>query len=179
MKVAARLLGLLAGASVLFAAATAANPLASAPVPVKASVRNEIFPAAGGGYFTWSKSRRSSSSPFDAYLQRGINPAIKLNAKGTQGYAGGTDGVRVAYQEARGVKSDIRLFDLTTRRRNSPAGVNTNRWEWRPSISGNWLLFNRGMIFSTGLQQVLLKNLVTGELRVLDSLRSKDGGLQV
>ena len=142
-------------------------------------MRNEIYPAFAGEYFTWSKSRRSTSSPFDAYLQRGTNPASKLNAKGTQGYAGGTDGVRVAYQEALGLKSDIRLFDLATRRRSSPKGVNTKRWEWRPSISGGWLLFDRGMIFSSGLQQVLLKNLVTGELRVLDSLKSKNGGLQV
>jgi hypothetical protein len=179
MKVTFRLLGLLAGTGILVAAATAASPFASTPVPVKASVRNEIYPAFGGEYLTWSKSRRSSSSPFDAYLQRGTATALKLNAKGTEGYAGGTDGVRVAYQEARGLKSDIRFFDLTTRRRSSPAGVNTKRWEWRPSISGNWLLFDRGMIFSASLQQVLLKNLVTGELRVLDSLRSKNGMLQV
>jgi hypothetical protein len=177
MKV-TRLLGLFAAAGIL-AGASAANPLVSTPVPVKASVRNEIYPAFAGEYLTWSKSRRSSLSPYDAYLQRGTNPATKLNAKGTQGYAGGTDGVKVAYQETLGLKSDIRLFDLATRRRSSPAGVNTKRWEWRPSISGGWLLFDRGMIFSSSLQQVLLKNLVTGELRVLDSLKNKNAGLQV
>jgi hypothetical protein len=177
MKV-TRLIGLLVAAGIL-ASTSAAHPLASAPVPVKVSVRNEIYPAFGGEYFTWSKSRRSTSSPFDAYLQRGTNPAVKLNAKGTQGYAGGTDGVRVAYQEATGVKSDIRLFDVATSHRSSPKGVNTKRWEWRPSISGNWLLFNRGMIFSSALQQVLLKNLVTGETRVLDSVKNRNAGLQV
>jgi hypothetical protein len=179
MKVTLRLLGLLAGASVLAAAATAATPMASTPLPVKASVRNEIYPAFGGEYLTWSKSRRAGSSPYDAYIQRGTSPAVKLNAKGTQGYAGGMDGLRVAYQETRGVKSDIRLFDLATRRRSTPKGVNTKRWEWRPSVSGDWLLFNRGMIFSSAVQQVLLKNLVTGELRVLDSVKSKNAGLQV
>jgi hypothetical protein len=151
---------------------------ATAPSPVKSSPRNEGTPAAGGDYFSWAKSRRGHPRIYDAWAQRSGSAAFKVNAPGTSGWSGGIDGTRLAYQELRGRNSDVRFFDLATRRRsNPPTGVNTKRWEWRPTVSGNWLLFGRGAAFSAS-QAVILRNLVTGEQRVLDTLQSKRGVLQ-
>jgi hypothetical protein len=168
-----RLVGLLAGAALLAAIASAAT----APVPVKASSRNEALPAAGGEYFAWAKSRRGAPMTFDVFAQRGTEAPIKVNASKTIGWAGGIDGTRLAFQELSKENSNIRFFDLATRVRSSPAGVNTKRWEWRPTTSGNWLLYGRGVVFSSS-QAVILRNVATGEERVLDTLRSKSGYLQ-
>ncbi|HMJ00945.1 MAG TPA: hypothetical protein VK488_14000 [Gaiellaceae bacterium] len=169
-----RAVGLFAVAGLLTVTASAAT----APVPVKTSPRNETTPAASGDYFAWAKSRRGQPHTLDVYAQLGTEAPVKVNARRTYGWAGGIDGTRLAYQEVSKRNSNIRFFDLTTHRRNSPQGVNTKRWEWRPTISGDWLLFDRGVVFSGSKQQVILRNLVTGEQRVLDSLRSKHGLLQ-
>jgi hypothetical protein len=94
-----------------------------------------------------------------------------VNRARTDGYLGGFEGDTLVYQEVRGRQSNIVLYDLTTRSRsNPPAGVNTSLWEWHPTISGDWLLFSRGN-FRARLDQVLLRNLTTGETRVLDRTR--------
>ena len=66
-----------------------------------------------------------------------------MNAPGTSGYNGGIDGTTLVYQQVRRGQSDLRLFDLVTQQRSIPAGVNTPQWEWRPSISGQWVMFGR------------------------------------
>jgi hypothetical protein len=165
------------GLAILTAAAAAA---ASPPVPVKTSVRNETTPAAGGEYFAWAKSRRGRPNVYDVWAQHGTAPPFKVNAPKTRGWAGGIDGTRLVYQQVKGgSRSDIRLFDLATRRRSAPrAGVNTSRWEWAPSLSGDWLLFGRGAATSGSLQQVILQNLVSGERLVLDRMVSRHGYLE-
>jgi hypothetical protein len=165
-----RLVGPLVGACVFVFTASAD----SVPVPVKASPRNEVTAAAGGDYFAWAKSRRRHPGLYDVWAQRGTEAPFKVNAPGTYGWAGGIDGTRLVYQEVRnGLQSDIRFFDLATRRNSRPAGVNTKRWELAPTISGDWLLFGRGMNYSSSTQQVILRDLATGEQRVLDRLRNK------
>ena len=165
------------GLAILTAAAAAAP---SPPVPVKHSTRNETTPAAGGEYFAWAKSRRGRPNVYDVWAQRGSGRPFKVNAPKTRGWAGGIDGTRLVYQQVKdGWKSDIRFFDLARRRRSAPpAGVNTSRWEWAPSLSGGWLLFGRGEAVRDSLQQVILQNLTSREKIVLDSLRSKNGFLQ-
>jgi hypothetical protein len=165
----------LTGAGLLSVAAAAT---ATAPVPVKATTRNENTPAASAGYFAWSKSRLGKPKTFDVWAQATGEVPFKVNAPKTVGWAGGIDGTRLAYQEVWKQNSDIRLFDLVTRRRSNPPGVNTKRWEWRATISGDWLLFGRGRIFTPATQQVILRNLVTGEQRMLDTVRNKNGMLQ-
>jgi hypothetical protein len=169
-----RLVGTFAVAGLLAVTASAAT----APVPVKASSRNEALPAAGGDYFAWAKSRRGMLRIFDVYAQHGTEAAVKVNAPKTHALTGGIDATRLAYQEisSKG-NSNIRFFDLTTRRRSSPPGVNTKRYEWRPTISGEWLLFGRGIPFGGSRQQVILRNLVTGEQRILGSIRSRSRAL--
>ena len=56
-----------------------------------------------------------------------------------------------------------------------PPGVNTPKWECCATISGGWLLFSRGQAYSRDRQLVLLRNLTTGEQRVLDQLQNRNG----
>ncbi len=151
-----------------------------APIPVKTTSRSELAPAAGGDWFAWTKSRgNDSGSLLDVWAQRGTEPAFKVNPRNTQGYTGGTDGARLVYQLIRGAnanRSDLRLFDLSTRRHLPlPRGVNTTRWECCGTISGDWLLHSRGLVYTRNVQLLLLRNLVTGEVRVLDKLQNKNG----
>jgi hypothetical protein len=169
-----KLLVLLSAGGLLVATAAAST----APAPVKASSRNEDTPAAAGEYFSWAQSRRAHPRLFDVWAQQGGAAPFKVNASGTSGRSGGIDGTRLVYQQVRRRNSDIRFYDLATRRHVSPpAGVNTKRWEWRATISGNWLLYGRGVVFSSS-QAVILRNIATGEERVLDTLRNKSGYLQ-
>jgi hypothetical protein len=148
---------------------------ATSPAPVKAAARNEATPAAGGPYFSSAKSRSGRPRVYDVFAEQQGQPAFRVNAPNTWAYGGGIDGTRLVYQQGRKDNSDVVFFDLPSRRRSAvPPGVNTRRWEWRPLISGDWLLFGRGAPYSPALQLVLLRNLVTGEERVLDSLRRRN-----
>jgi hypothetical protein len=159
--------------------ATALAIGATTPVAVKATARNEAGPAAGEDWFAWSRSRERQASPYDLYAQRAGGKPFKVNAKGTQAYAGGIYGTTLVYQVIRGqlaAHSDLRLFNLATRRHlRIPRGIDTNAWECCASISGDWLLFSRGHSYSADRQLVLLRNLRTGEQRVLDTLRNRRG----
>lgn len=151
-----------------------------APIPVKTSSRSELAPTAGGEWFAWTRSRENASgSLLDVWGQRGTEPAFKVNPRNTQGYTGGIDGGRLVYQlivGANASRSDLRLFDLSTRRHLPvPRGVNTTRWECCGTISGDWLLHSRGLVYTKRIQLLLLRNLVTGEVRVLDKLQNKNG----
>jgi hypothetical protein len=152
---------------------------ASTPIPVKTTRHNEVSPSAGGDWVVWSRSRERGVSPFDLFAQHAADPAFRVNRKGTQAYGGGIDGTRLIYQLIRGqyaTASDLRLFDLQTRRLTTlPPGVNTKNWECCGTISGDWILFSRGRVYGAGRQLVLLRNLVTGEQRLLASLRNKNG----
>jgi hypothetical protein len=151
---------------------------ATTPAPVKTSPRNEVTPAASGPYFSWAKSRSGRPKVYDVFVEQGGQPAFRVNAPNTWGNGGGIDGTRLVYQQVRRHNSDIVFFDLASRRRSdAPAGVNTRRWEWQPHSSGDWLLYGRGAPYSPALQLVLLRNLVTGEERALDSLRMRNAVL--
>lgn len=167
------------GLLVLVAAATTIAGRAATPIAVKASSRNEQAPAAGTDWFAWAKSRHSDTSPYDTWAQHGTDRAFKVNARNTQAYPGGIDGTTLVYQQIVGIdSSDIKLYDLAQRRRLSlPRGVNTTGWECCATLSGNWLLYTRGSPETRQLQLILLRNLVTGEQRVLDRLRNPRGVL--
>ena len=46
--------------------------------------------------------------------------------------------------------------------------MNTPRWEWEPSVSGDWILFGREN-FKTNTYAIVLHNMSTSETRTLDS----------
>ena len=177
-KPAARLVVPIAALCLVVIGASGAASTSTDPVPVKATTRNEVTPAAGGGFFTWAKSRRGHPHIYDVWAQaEGQATAVKVNAPGTSGFGGGIDGTKFVYQQVKNYNSDLRLFDLTTgQRTNVPPGINTQRWEWGPTISGDWLLFARGAYRST--QQMILRSLSTGEQRVLDRVSGTRNSFQ-
>lgn len=143
------------------------------PEPVRATSLDERNPAAGPDVVAWSQNSRARPERHDAYVKVGSAPAVKVNARGTEGWIGGIDGTRLVYQEVSpGGQSDLKLFDISTKKRSAlPAGFNTERWDWHPSISGDWILYGRGQVMLAGPQYVILRSLATGEQRVLDSIR--------
>lgn len=165
-------IGLLVSASLVAVGVAAA----AEPVAVKTGPRNEVRPAAGGDWLVWSESRGRRSGTFDVWAQRETTAPVKVNPAGTQGYAGGIDGTKLVYQQVRGRRSDLRIYDLTSRaHRRLPPGFNTRAWEWHPTLSDDWLLFGRGRPFTRSAQMIVLRHLVTGEQRVVDRLRNRKG----
>lgn len=152
-----------------------AAPLGFAAVlsekPVFASKKNERNPAAArdtGGTDVWAFTRNRTGHPnrYDAYAKVGTTAAIKLNTSG-QGWTGGIDYPTVVYQRINSGRSNLFLYDLSTGLRPpSPPGVNTSKWEWHPTISGDWLLFNRDNN-ATPTRRVVLHNRTTNEERLL------------
>ena len=119
---------------------------ASAPVAVKATPRTEVAPAASGDWFAWSRSRAKRESPFDVYAQQTGHAAFKVNPKRTQAFTGGIDGTTLVYQLIRGRRgesSDLRLYNLATRRQlpmpASELRAESARVIGRSNAQGRWL----------------------------------------
>ena len=112
---------------------------AATQIAVKATPAFELTPGTGGGtYFAWTRGSRSR-----LLLQSGPGqPTFQVNASG-RAWAGSIDGTTFVYQLDRGSNSDIRLMDVVSHVRSAPAGINTSRWEWHPTVSGDWILFGR------------------------------------
>ena len=125
---------------------------AGTPVPVVDSPRaREHNPAASQGYLAWARQTRSSDTSF---VKPDGAPKIRLNRPGTGSLGVGLDGTTAVYDvfgnSGRG-NGNLRMFDvLTETRSDPPAGVNTPQDEFRPSISGDWLLFTRDNFRTAG-----------------------------
>jgi hypothetical protein len=153
-------------ALVLVSAALAALP----EQPVRSGIRNERNPAAGNtgteDVLAWARSRLGHPNLVDTWVRVGTSPAIKLNTIG-QGWIGGVDYPTVVYQRIRNGRSNVFLYDLSNGSRPAtPAGVNTAKWEWHPTLSGDWLLFGRNNN-ATPTERVILHNQATSEQRLL------------
>jgi hypothetical protein len=162
-----------------------AVPLAYAlltETPVFASRKNERNPAAdfdgtGGEVWAFTRSRTGYPNRYDAYAKEGANASFKLNTVG-QGWTGGIDYPTVVYQRVYNGQSNIYLYDLSDDSRPAtPDGVNTTKWEWHPTISGDWLLYGRDDN-STPTQRIVLHNSVTHAELLLSSLTKASHYLQ-
>lgn len=176
---------LLLAVAALAVAATLAAPLASALLTEHAAFatsRNErnvavAWDDAGGEIWAFARSRSGQPNRYDAYVKHAGNAAVKLNTKG-KGWTGGVDFPLVVYQRLVNGASNIYLYDLTDGSRPAtPTGVNTRKWEWHPTISGEWLLFGRNDN-SFARQRVVLHNTTTGEERVLATVANDSYYLQ-
>ena len=146
-----------------------ATPRVAADTPeraVKATPLDELSPAAEGPYFAWAQNSRRRPGHYDAFVQRGSQRAVRVNAPGTQGWPGAISGTTLVFQQTGKVvpgASDVMFFDLLRNRRaGPPRGVNTRAWEGNPGISGDWLMFDR---VSRERRVRVLRNLETGEQR--------------
>ena len=123
----------------------------------------------GKDILVWTQAAAATPNRWNVFLRRGTSTAIRLNTRG-RGYNGDLTPPWVVYQQVVGGKSDLKLYRLDTRKRVAlPAGVNTKHWEWRPRISGNWILFGRESVTSSR-QTLLLVNRRTKAKRTLATI---------
>jgi hypothetical protein len=139
------------------------------PQPVVTAKGRQFDPSAapGGAYVAYDQSRPGQPNTSDVYVKPAGVARFKVNARG-QAFDGGIDGTTLIYQSLRNGQSDLGLFDLVTHTHSVPAGVNTTRWEWRPTISGDWILFGRLWGSSPVNHRIVLHDTNTAETRVLD-----------
>jgi hypothetical protein len=130
----------------------------------------------GGTYLSYDQSRPGHPSQFDVYVKPAGERRFKVNTRGVA-YGGGIDGTTMIYQTVRNGQSNLRLFDLVTRARSAPAGVNTKRWEWQPTISGEWILYGQQWGSHPVNGRVILHDSNTAETRILDEQIGKPGRL--
>jgi hypothetical protein len=161
-------------AGVAFAEDPSGLPSSAAAEPIRARPKlDEESPAVGAGAIAWAQNRAPNVGKYDVWVQLEGSRPFKVNARGSEGFPGGIDGTTLAFQQLDEAHhdSDLWTYDLTTRTgRKLGRRLNTEEWEWAPSMAGNWILFGRGRlqgIFEPGLRQVLLVNRSTGEQRQL------------
>jgi hypothetical protein len=125
-----------------------AAPMAGAvvtPTLVVGGAGDQITPNVDDGTVLWARSRSGDAGKYDVLAQIGTDAPFKVNPDGTQGFGGSIEGSQAIYQQVSndGTSSDVELFDLSTQTTSAPAGVNTGKWEWSPSMSGGYILFGR------------------------------------
>lgn len=155
----------LAAAAVLIVA-TAWPAAAATETPVVTGSQNQLQPAAGSGGLAWTV-RSASSSALLADVGGGAFP-VSPNAASA---SGGIDGDRLVYQRVGTRDSDIIGYDLASTSTTGPVPhVNSRFWEYSPTVSGDWVLFNRNNInygMAKEWERVILVNTDTGAHRVL------------
>jgi len=121
----------------------------------------------GGTYLAYDQSRPGHPNQFDVYVKPAGVRRFKVNTRG-HAFGGGIDGTTMIYQSVNHGQSDLRLFDLATHARSTPAGVNTKRWEFEPTISGDWILYGQEWGSRPVNGRIILHDTNTAETRILD-----------
>jgi hypothetical protein len=131
----------------------------------------EYQPVEGDEFIAWQQNSRAHPRHYDVYARPlGGGEKFKVNAPSTNGANGEIDGDRLVYQQFKRGASDLKFFDLSSKRRsNPPRRVNTDQWEYWPSLSGRWLLFGR--LYASGTRRIILFDLSTNSARRLDRVR--------
>jgi hypothetical protein len=146
-------------------AATRPRPLVSTPA-------GEFQPARGRLHLAWERNTAAAPRRYDVFARRRGRRRFRVNAPGTNAANGGISGMLLVYQQWRGRRSDIRVYNLRKHRRRRPAkGVNTAHWEYWPSVSGRWLLFGRRK--PGGARRIVLFDRRTGRARTLARTRGR------
>lgn len=155
--------------AVCLAAGTAAA--GGGGTPVLTGPKRDVYPAATPGETVLGFSRNADGKPnhFDAYIRKAGLSAVKVNQRG-QGFAGGFDGTTFVFQSLYRGRSDLRLYDTSTGKiSNPPASVNSDLWEWRPTISGNHLLFSRFNPNAAGItDRIVLADISADQITTVD-----------
>jgi hypothetical protein len=109
---------------------------------------DQHHPSADAVHLIWTQASSSRPEIDHAYGKvRGEDGRFRLDAKGRRGAAGGIDpgGDRAIYQQMTDRDSDLfwYAFATGTRSRVRAPGVNTDRWERDPRVSGTFVFFAR------------------------------------
>jgi hypothetical protein len=159
----------LAVASALLSLSFVLDAGAAQKIPVLTRAKSgEFQPARGNGYLAWERNTSARPNWYNVYARRDGQRRFRVNAPGTQGAMGGIEGTSLVYQQFKGSRSNIKFYNLETRKRSSPrVYVNTRKWEYWPSISGDWILFGRRNASATK-RKVILFNRATLAVRIID-----------
>jgi hypothetical protein len=134
----------------------------------------ENVPSASDGYLVWSSFGPAGAN---SYVMGDGGEPVRVNPARTQSLSASIDDATVVYDVASGKESlDLTFFDAVAETRSAPpAGVNTPNDEYRPSLSGDWLLFTRSNVNRVprreAWRKVVLFNLSTSARFVLDEKR--------
>jgi len=144
------------------------------PQPVVVRPGSQWVPSAapGAAYIAYAQSRPGHPNQLDAYVKPAGQTRWKVNTRG-MAWPGGIDGTTMIYQQDYRGNSDLHLIDLGTKVRSLPDGVNSAKWEWRPTISNGWILFGRIWGSRPVKYSIVLHNENTSENRVLETRRTR------
>jgi hypothetical protein len=157
---------------------TASDAIASIPEVILDRPRvGEYQPVRGGGWIAWQQNTTRRPRHYDV-VARPVEGGsrLRVNPPGTNGANGDIEDGLLVYQQFEGGRSGLRFFDLTIRERSNPQrGINTEHWEYWPSMSGPWLLFGR--LQANGTRRIILFDRSTGVSRRLAKTRGPDAFL--
>jgi hypothetical protein len=132
--------------------ARARVPSTTSPTPVREKTApspiSESGPAGKSGWFLWERANFRKGTQ-DYLAQNNGGPWIRINAPATFGRQGDVGRGRVVYSQERihryqSTQTDIWQYDLRTGHRSRlPRPINTRADEGQPSVSGQYLLFQR------------------------------------
>jgi hypothetical protein len=147
------------------------------PTLVEGGAGDQIRGSANSGWVMWSSNTTQRPDHYDTLARPTSGAPFRVNASGTEGLSGGLSGntSQAIYQQTDGTSSDLFLYDLSTKtRRNPPTGINTNLWEWSPSISPGYTLFGRNSFRSRSSPwKVILYKRATGVSKLLMSVENR------
>ena len=144
------------------------------PELVKGGPGDQNSPTANSTTLGYSANSEAHPRHYDAFVEPFLGKGrTKVNARHTVGYMGhmsGDNGELIFQQIKR--SSDVLLYDIETETRSQPgAGVNTDLWEWSPSLSPGHILFGRNSFRQPSSPwKVMLFDRETEDLQVLDSV---------
>jgi hypothetical protein len=134
-------------------------PAQAAPVleyVVSTNAREE-HPTASAAFEAWSAYQRQNDA-WSVYARPIGGTKFRVKGGRRDAITGAIDETTLAYQSF--TRRSIRFFDLLTRTTTSaPDAVNTDAWEYWPSLSGDLLLFGR--VAGDGGRDLILYDLST------------------
>ena len=164
------------------AAMTAAGTPASAglaPTLVKGGSGDQNEPTANTTTLGYSANSSAHPGHYNAFVQPIKGAPSKVNARKTAAYMGhmSGDSGQLIYQQVKRSSSDVLLYDVDTgTRQQPPNAVNTDLWEWSPSLSPGFILFGRNSFRDASSPwKVVLFDRGTHQTKVLDSASFRCG----
>jgi len=142
------------------------------PIPIVHGGGSDEGPVAENGWFAWMNSSTVNVIPpishTVVYVRYRGGPKWRANPPGTFAETGGISGHTLVIQLI-DQGSELASVDLRTRALHLlPAPFNEqHRFEWRPSLSGPWLLYG-SIDYAAQRYSIVLANLRTRQVRALD-----------
>jgi hypothetical protein len=146
---------------------------------VEGGAGDQILGQRNTDWGVWTSNTRDHPRAYNAYGRMIGSPRFRINPAGSQGFAGTLlgDTSQAIYQKIDRGSSNIYLYDLDAKQQTSPgAGVNTDLWEWQPSVSDGFVLFGRNSFRTRSSPwKVMLFDRTTHTFKTLDSVTYRCG----